>query len=84
VQSIKLPEYPVHSTGLLLGVCYDGEFNSYFIGNKNIKTNPDNIILRSKHTKLILLGNGEFIKDKFYPPYENFEFITGLLDYITD
>jgi len=83
-----LPDSMFNSKRLLIGACYEGEFESYF-ADKNIKINnisleKSSLKLKSTLTKLILLGNGKFIKNEFMGPPENINFIMGIIDYIVE
>jgi gliding motility-associatede transport system auxiliary component len=88
----SLPDTMFKASNLVVAALYSGKYTSFYNGKPvpadtvagsgpaptNVKgeSNPD--------SKLVLIGNADFVQDEFRGPAENTEFFASLVDYMTD
>ncbi len=86
-----LPDSMFRASNLPVAVLYTGKFNSFYKG-KVIPSDtasgsapaPTSIKETSPDTKIIAIGNEDFILDEFRGPDENLAFFSSMIDYMTD
>jgi gliding-associated putative ABC transporter substrate-binding component GldG len=85
------PDSMFKTANLNVGSVYEGKFNSFYTGKQipvdtvQGSTPPTGqIVGQSPETKIILLGNGDFVLDEFRGPDENLLFFANCIDYMTD
>lgn len=88
----NMPDSMFKSSNLVVGALYTGKYTSFYNG-KPVPADtvtgsapaPTNVKGESSpESKLVLLGNGDFVQDEFRGPPENVEFFASLIDYMTD
>ena len=65
--------------GIPLAVLIDGSFKSFFVGKQ-----PAAAITASPETHLIVVGDGDFMKDDFLGNRGNVTFFANIVDYLAD
>lgn len=65
--------------GIPLAAIIDGSFKSYFVGKQ-----PAAAIAASPETRLIVVGDGDFMKDDFLGNRGNVTFFANIVDYLAD
>ncbi|MFI5144819.1 MAG: GldG family protein [Ignavibacteria bacterium] len=86
-----LPDSMFKTGNIILGAIYEGKYSSFYKG-KTIPSDTANgsspvatsIKDQSSDTKVIVIGNGEFVTDDFRGPDENLVFFSNMIDYMTD
>ena len=86
-----LPDSMFKTGNVVLGAIYEGKFSSFYKG-KTIPSDTANgsspvttsVKDQSPDTKVIVIGNGEFVTDDFRGPDENLLFFSNMIDYMTD
>jgi gliding-associated putative ABC transporter substrate-binding component GldG len=86
-----LPDTMFKTSNLPVGILYTGKYNSFYKG-KTIPSDtaagsapaPTSIKDVSPETKVIALGNGDFVQDEFKGPDENLAFFASMIDYMAD
>jgi hypothetical protein len=87
----NLPDSMFKASNLILGAMYNGKFTSFY-KDKTIPADtasgsapaPTSVKPESPETKVILIGNGDFVQDEFRGPAENMEFFASMVDFMTD
>jgi len=88
----NLPDTMFRASNLVVGALYTGKYTSFYNG-KTVPADtaagsaPVTTSLKGESnpdSKLVLLGNGDFVQDEFRGPPENIEFFASLIDYMTD
>lgn len=93
VSGAQLPDTMFKKQNLVVGAIYTGNFNSFYQG-KQIPADttagsspvmqPNVMKNQSTETKIIVIGNGEFVTDEFRGPPENTMFFANMIDYLVD
>jgi gliding-associated putative ABC transporter substrate-binding component GldG len=65
--------------GIPLAAIVDGSFKSYFVGKQ-----PAPVLTSSLETRLIVVGDGDFMKDDFLANRGNVTFFANIVDYLAD
>ncbi|MCX7984616.1 MAG: Gldg family protein [Bacteroidetes bacterium] len=65
--------------GIPLAVVLSGSFQSYFQGKSLVPQ-----LTKSKDTRIIVVGDGDFMKDEFLSSKGNFSFFVNIVDYLAD
>jgi len=86
-----LPDSMFKASNVPVGVLYSGKFSSFYKGKvvpadtaSGSAPVPVNIKEVSPDTKIIAIGNDDFILDDFRGPDENLAFFSSMIDYMTD
>jgi gliding-associated putative ABC transporter substrate-binding component GldG len=69
----------VAEAGIPLGTIVDGSFKSYFVGKE-----PAAVLTASPETRIIVIGDGDFMKDEFLGSRGNVTFFANIVDYLAD
>ncbi len=65
--------------GIPLAVHVDGSFKSFFVGKQ-----PAAEVTASPETRIIVVGDGDFMKDDFLGNRGNVTFFANIVDYLAD
>jgi gliding-associated putative ABC transporter substrate-binding component GldG len=65
--------------GIPLAAIVDGSFKSYFVGKQ-----PVPAVTQSPETRIIVIGDGDFMKDQYLGGRGNLTFFSNIVDYLTD
>ena len=65
--------------GIPLAAVVDGSFKSYFVGKQ-----PAPAVTQSPETRIIVIGDGDFMKDQYLGGRGNLTFFSNIVDYLTD
>lgn len=65
--------------GIPLAAIVDGSFKSYFVGKQ-----PAPALTTSLETRVIVVGDGDFMKDDFLANRGNLTFFANIVDYLAD
>jgi gliding-associated putative ABC transporter substrate-binding component GldG len=65
--------------GIPLAVIVDGSFQSFFVGKQ-----PAAVTTKSPETRIIVVGDGDFMKDEFLGNRNNLTFFANIVDYLAD
>lgn len=65
--------------GIPLAVHVEGSFKSFFVGKQ-----PASAVTASPETRLIVVGDGDFMKDDFVGNRGNVTFFANMVDYLAD
>jgi gliding-associated putative ABC transporter substrate-binding component GldG len=88
----NLPDTMFKSSNLVVGAIYSGKFTSFY-KDKTIPadtasgSSPVQTVVKPEgppDTRLVLIGNADFVQDEFRGPDENSEFFASLVDYMSD
>jgi gliding-associated putative ABC transporter substrate-binding component GldG len=88
----NLPDTMFKASSLVVGAIYNGKYTSFY-KDKTIPADtaagssapPASIKPESPtDTRIVLVGNADFVQDEFRGPAENNEFLASLIDYMTD
>ncbi len=66
-------------SGIQLGIIVSGSFKSSFVGKQ-----PAPVLTASPETRMIVVGDGDFMKDEFLGSRGNITFFTNIVDYLAD
>jgi gliding-associated putative ABC transporter substrate-binding component GldG len=66
-------------SGIPLGVIVNGSFKSSFVGKQ-----PTPVLAASPETRMIVVGDGDFMKDEFLGSRGNLTFFANIVDYLAD
>lgn len=66
-------------SGIPLATIVDGSFKSYYVGKQ-----PAATVAASPETRIIVVGDGDFMKDEFLGNRGNLTFFANLIDYLAD
>ena len=66
-------------SGIPLGIMVNGSFKSSFVGKQ-----PAPVLTASPETRIILIGDGDFMKDEFLGSRGNVTFFANIIDYLAD
>ena len=88
----NLPDTMFKASNMVVGSIYNGKYTSFY-KDKTIPADtaagssapPTTVKPESPpDTRLVLVGNADFVQDDFRGPPENAEFLASLVDYMTD
>ncbi|MEK6755431.1 MAG: Gldg family protein [Bacteroidota bacterium] len=65
--------------GIALAAMVDGTFKSFFVGKQ-----PAAAVTKSPETRIIIVGDGDFVKDEFLGNRGNLTFFANIVDYLAD
>jgi gliding-associated putative ABC transporter substrate-binding component GldG len=65
--------------GIPLGAIVEGSFKSYFVGRQ-----PAAAVTASPETRIIVVGDGDFMKDEMLGNRGNLTFFANIIDYLAD
>ena len=65
--------------GIPLAALVEGSFRSYFVGKQ-----PAAVLTTSPETRIIVVGDGDFMKDDFLGNKANLTFFSNIIDYLAD
>jgi len=66
-------------SGIPLGILVNGSFKSSFVGKQ-----PAPVLTASPETRVIVIGDGDFMKDEFLGSRGNITFFANIVDYLAD
>ena len=66
-------------SGIPLGIIVNGSFKSAFAGKQ-----PSPVLTTSPETRIIVVGDGDFMKDEFLGTRGNITFFANIIDYLAD
>jgi hypothetical protein len=66
-------------SGIPLGIIVNGSFKSSFVGKQ-----PAPVLTASPETRIIVVGDGDFMKDEFLGSRGNITFFANIIDYLAD
>jgi gliding-associated putative ABC transporter substrate-binding component GldG len=66
-------------SGIPLGIIVNGSFKSYFVGKQ-----PAPVLTVSPETRIVVVGDGDFMKDEFLGNRGNITFFANIIDYLAD
>jgi ABC-type uncharacterized transport system involved in gliding motility auxiliary subunit len=69
----------VAESGIPLGVVVNGSFKSAFLGKQ-----PAPVQIASPDTRILVVGDGDFMKDDFLGTRGNLTFFANIVDYLAD
>ncbi len=85
------PDSMFKQRNLPVGAIYTGVYNSFYKGKpvpadtvQGSMPAPVQIKEQSSETKVIVIGNGDFVLDEFRGPAENIILLSNMIDYLTD
>lgn len=81
-----------NSKGFVVGALYEGNFNSYFAGKPAPQdtaqgTTPytgAQLSASQKASKIIVVGDADFINEEARPPKDNITFLVNMVDFLAD
>ncbi len=88
-----MPDSMFKYSSLTLGAIFTGKYKSFYTGKKppadtitGSSPAPDSTKtkMESPDTKVIVIGNSDFVKDEFRGPDENILFFANMIDYLAD
>jgi len=88
----NLPDTMFKASNMVVGAIYNGKYTSFY-KDKTIPADttagssapPTTVKPESPpDSRLVLVGNADFVQDEFRGPPENAEFLASLIDYMTD
>jgi gliding-associated putative ABC transporter substrate-binding component GldG len=65
--------------GIPLAAIVEGSFKSYFVGKQ-----PASLVTQSPETRIIVIGDGDFMKDQYLGGRGNLTFFSNIVDYLAD
>ena len=65
--------------GIPLAAIVEGSFKSYFVGRQ-----PAPTVTQSPETRIIVIGDGDFMKDEYLGGKGNLTFFSNIVDYLAD
>jgi hypothetical protein len=65
--------------GIPMAAIVEGSFKSYFVGKQ-----PAAVVAASPETRVIVAGDGDFMKDEFLGNRGNLTFFANIIDYLAD
>ena len=69
----------LRENGIPLAAVVEGSFKSYFVGKQ-----PAAVVAASPETRIIVVGDGDFMKDEMLGNRGNLTFFANIIDYLAD
>jgi gliding-associated putative ABC transporter substrate-binding component GldG len=88
--TIKYPEKNYNESGIPLAVTIEGSLKSFYAGKpvpqdtSNPVSNTAQIMEKSPSTRIVVMGDGDFMKDEYLGSKDNLLLLQNIVDYLVD